>query len=87
MTSLKILIVIFIITGIVVTLMSKKKTTKTSNTTPQQTNSEDVKSSAKPERVVNEHVRSVIFGDKKYNVYEGSRLHQLALKNKRKVTR
>lgn len=40
-----------------------------------------------PERYINEHVRSVIFNEKKYNVHEGSRLHQLALKNKRKVTR
>lgn len=82
---LKILIVLFILTGIVLLINSNKKKTTQVVTKKELDNMSIDNKTQVVERHVNDHVKHVIFNtNKKLNSFEGMRLHELAKKNKRK---
>lgn len=84
--TLKILIVLFILAGIVLLINSNKNKKTTQVVTKKELDNMSIDNKTQVvERHVNDHVKHVIFNtNKKLNSFEGMRLHELAKKNKRK---
>lgn len=83
--TLKILIVLFILFGIILLLRNNKNKNITIVTKKQLDNMSIDNKNQTVERHVNDHVKHVIFNNhKKLGFFEGMRLHELAKKNKRK---